>query len=301
MGTPWITRMLADGRPALYYRAPVPDGIIYAMKRGSGPRALLLHGGPGIGAESVFGLLDELMDTVEMVVAQQRGLEPSTLEGPRDIETHVADQIALLDYLGWERAWLIGHDWGGLLAMHLAVAHPERVEGLILVATLGAVPDGGSGALVENLVARLSPDERARLDPLVARQAAGDADPDLWQQITRILWPSYNHDHSIATPAELPRIERPVLGTDTTLASIADHYQEGTLVGGLPLYEGRALLLHGDDDPLPPSASVETAALIRGSSLEIIEACGHFPWIERPGAVRGSVRDFLDPVHGKDE
>ncbi len=227
MGTPWITRMLADGRPALYYRAPVPDGVVYAMKRGSGPRALLLHGGPGLGAESIFGLLDELLDTFEAVVAQQRGLEPSTLEGRRDIETHVADQIALLDFLGWEDAWLIGHDWGGHLAMHLAVTHPDRVKGLILVATLGAVPDGGSGALVENLVARLDADERARLDPLVARQASGEDETDLWPEITRILWPSYNHDHSIATPAELPRIEPPVAGEPTTVRFDRRSLREG--------------------------------------------------------------------------
>jgi len=285
--------MLADGRPALYYRAPVPDGIVYAMKRGSGPRALLLHGGPGLGAESAFGLLDELIDSVEMAVAQQRGLEPSTLAGPRDIETHVSDQIALLDFLEWERAWLIGHDWGGHLAMHLAVAHPERVEGLVLVGTLGAVPDGGSGALVENLVARLGPGERARLDALMARQASGEDDPNLWPEITRILWPSYNHDHTIPTPEELPRIERSVPGTPTTVESIADQFERGTLVDGLPRYEGPALLLHGDDDPLPASASLETAALIPKSRLEIIEACGHFPWIERPGVVRTAVRAFL--------
>src|SRR6478609_2115572 len=112
------------------------------MKRGSGPRAVLLHGGPGLGAESILGLLDELIDTVEGILPQQRGMEPSLTSGPRDIETHVADEIALL----------------------------------------GAVPEGGSGALVENLVARLTPDERARLDPLVARQAAGDQDPALWEE-----------------------------------------------------------------------------------------------------------------------
>jgi pimeloyl-ACP methyl ester carboxylesterase len=243
--------------------------------------------------------MDELVDTVEVVVAQQRGLEPSTIAGPRDIETHVADQIALLDFLGWEAAWLIGHDWGGHLAMHLAVAHPERVKGLILVGTLGAVPDGGSGALVENLVARLDPDERARLDPLVARQASGDDDPATWEEITRILWPSYNHDHSILTPVELPRIEQPVPDTPTTVSSIAEHFERETLVRGLPRFAGPALLLHGDDDPLPASAAAETAALIPGARLEIIEGCGHFPWIERPGVVKASVRAFLDRPDGQ--
>src|SRR6476469_1555184 len=124
----------------------VPGGRIFATRRGAGPAALLLHGGPGIGAEYL----------INGVLPQQRGLEPSTLEGPRDVETHVADMIAVLDGLGWDRAWLIGHAWGGHLAMHIAVAHPERVTGLILFETLGAVPDGGGAELVVNMVARLT-------------------------------------------------------------------------------------------------------------------------------------------------
>ena len=292
MARPWITRRLADGKPALYYRAPVPGGVIFAMKRGSGPRAVLLHGGPGLGAESILGLLDELIDTVEGILPQQRGMEPSLTSGPRDIETHVADEIALLDFLEWDRSWLIGHDWGGHLAMHMAVAHPERVAGLVLIGTLGAVPDGGSGALVENLVARLTPDERARLDPLVARQAAGDQDPALWEEVMSILWPSYYHDHSMR-PVELPRIEPPLAGEPGTLASIAEHFEAGTLARGLPSFAGPALFLHGDDDPLPASASVESAALIADAEVETIEDCGHYPWLERPGAVRAAVERFL--------
>jgi pimeloyl-ACP methyl ester carboxylesterase len=292
VGRPWITRRLADGKPALYYRAPVPGGVLFAMKRGIGPRALLLHGGPGMGAESALGLLDELIDTVEGVLPQQRGLEPSVVAGSRDIETHVADEIALLDFLGWDEAWLIGHDWGGLLAMHIAVAHPERVTGLILIGTLGAIPDGGSGALVENLVARLTPEERARLDPLVARQAAGDDDPNLWAEIMAILWPSYYHDHRLR-PVELPRIETPVDGEPATIVSIASHFEAGTLVDGLPSYSGPALFLHGDDDPLPSRVATETAALITGARVEILEATGHYPWFERPGVVRDAVTRFL--------
>src|SRR6188508_1779993 len=132
----------------------VPGGEIFATRRdGDRPPALVLHGGPGIGAEYMIGLVEELDGLFETALPQQRGLEPSTLEGPRDVETHVADMIAVLDHLGWDRAWLIGHSWGGHLGMHIAVAHPERAAGLITFETLGAVPDGGSPELVTNLVA----------------------------------------------------------------------------------------------------------------------------------------------------
>ena len=91
---------------------------------------------------SSSSLVEELDGLIDGVLPQQRGLEPSTLVGPRDVETHVADAIAVLDHLGWDRAWLIGHAWGAHLGMHIAVAHPERAAGLIALDALGALPAG---------------------------------------------------------------------------------------------------------------------------------------------------------------
>jgi pimeloyl-ACP methyl ester carboxylesterase len=276
---------------------PVPGGEIFATRRGATspgrPPALLLHGGPGLGAEYLVGLVKELDGLIDGVLPQQRGLEPSTLEGPLDIETHVADALAVLDHLGWERAWLIGHSWGGHLAMHIAVVHPERVLGLITLETLGAVPDGGAAALVPNLVARLTPTERARLDALIAVRESGNAKPTTEAEILAELWPSYFHDHAGAPAPQLLRVAQPRPDVPGTMASVADHFEAGTLERGLPDYRGPALLLHGVTDPLPSSASVETAALIPGARLQLIDECGHFPWLERPGAARDAIAAVL--------
>jgi pimeloyl-ACP methyl ester carboxylesterase len=272
----------------------VPGGEIFATRRDSeGPPALVLHGGPGMGAENVIGLIEELDGLFETALPQQRGLTPSTLEGPRDLETHVADQIAVLDHLGWDRAWLIGHSWGAHLAMHIAVAHPERVAGLILFETLGAVPDGGSAELVENLVARLTPDERSELDALMASQAAGDDDPALMGKILMTLWPSYSYIHGNVLPPGYLRIETPLPDQPDTMASVRDHFAEGTLERGLPGLDMPALLIHGEGDPMPIRATTETAALIPSAKVEIIEEAGHFPWIEQRGVVRHVIEDFL--------
>jgi pimeloyl-ACP methyl ester carboxylesterase len=48
-----------------------------------------------------------------------------------DGETFAADQVALLDALGIERAFVVGHDWGGWTAMLLGLLHPDRVERMI--------------------------------------------------------------------------------------------------------------------------------------------------------------------------
>ncbi len=275
---------------------PVPGGELFATRRGSGPRAVMLHGGPGMGAEIMIGLLEELDWLFDMALPQQRGLGPSTLEGPRDVETHIADEIALLDHLGWDRAWLIGHSWGGHLAMHIAVAHPERVAGIVTIETLGALPDGGGGALVPTMIGRLTPEERAGLDGVVARQGADGDDPSIESDIMAAIWPAYFHDHSTAPRSPIFRLEVPLPDQPGTMASVIEHFEKGTLERGLPSFTGPAMLIHGDDDPLPSSASTDTAALIPGARLEIIADCGHFPWIERKGVVRELVESFIPPA-----
>ncbi len=272
----------------------VPGGEIFATRRGSGPAAIYLHGGPGVGAEHLMGLVEEVDGLLNGVLPQQRGLGPSTLEGPRDVETHVADEIAVLDQLGWERAWLIGHAWGGHLAMHIAVAHPERVTGLILIETLGALPDGGSTELVTNMVARLTPDERAALDDLMTKQAAGDDDPMLAHKMYMTLWPSYSYIHGNVLPFGSFRVEVPIAGEPTTLDSVAAHFAAGTLERGLPALDMPVLLIHGEGDPMPLSSTTDTAALIPGARVEVVAEAGHFPWLERPGDVRTIIESFLN-------
>jgi proline iminopeptidase len=273
---------------------PVPGGEIFATRRDSvGPPAVVLHMGPGLGAEMVIGVVEELDGVFETALPQQRGLSPSTLEGPRDVETHVADEIALLDELGWDRAWFVGHEWGGHLAMHVAVAHPERVSGLVLIGTLGAVPDGGSAALAQAMVERLTAPEREDLDALLARQARGDEDPNLVRDIYWTLWPSYSYIHDNVRPPGTIRVATPLPDGRDTLASVQAHFVAGTLERGLPRLDLPALLIHGEGDPLPLSATTDTAALIRGSTVRVIDQGGHFPWIERRGAVREAVVEFL--------
>jgi len=272
---------------------PVEGGEIFATRRGAGPAAVFLHGGPGVGAETIIGLVEELDGLVNGALPQQRGLYPSTLEGPRDVETHVADEIALLDTLGWDRAWLIGHSWGGYLAMHIAVAHPERVTGLIVIETLGALPDGGSNELVSNLVARLTPEERTSLDELVERQTAGDDDPALMAKILMTLWPSYSYIHGNVLPPNSLRLEIPLDGEPTTMDSVAAHFAAGTLERGLPALDMPVLLIHGEGDAMPVTSTTDTAALIQGSRVEIVPEAGHFPWLERRGYFRTVVESFL--------
>ena len=118
----------------------VDGGVLDGHYGGTGVPALLLHGGPGL-PDYMEGCAAELGRLFTTIRYTQRGVEPTTVGPPYTVESHMADALAVLDALGLEKAWAIGHSWGGHLALHLAVAHPERLYGVVCINTLGASLD----------------------------------------------------------------------------------------------------------------------------------------------------------------
>ena len=272
------------------FRASAAGGEIVGWVRGSGPPALLLHGGPGL-SDHLADLAGELSPVVTVARYQQRGLAPSVVDGDRTVEGHVADAVAVLDALGWDRAWVIGHSWGGYLAMQVAVAHQDRLLGLVVVDALCAVGDGGMAAFGENLTRALTDEQRAWIDEYTVREEAGQGSAEESLEVLRTLWPYYYGDPTTALP--MPDMRMDLEGGLITWPSINGHFEAGTLEHRLPELRMPALIVHGEASPIPYVEAERTAALIPGVSLRILPGIGHFPWVEEPGSVRRELETFL--------
>ena len=156
----------------------VAGGTIIAWQEGDGPNVLLLHGGPGV-SDYTESLVAELSDGYTVTRYQQRGVAPSTTEGPFDVETHMADAIAVMDSAGLDQAYLVGHSWGGYLVLHLAIVHPNRFLGLVLIDPLGAIgPDGGVEEMSKVIADRIGPEQTARAAECDARAMSPEGSSD---------------------------------------------------------------------------------------------------------------------------
>ena len=151
----------------------VPGGELRGWTAGSGPNVLLLHGGPGLDYAYLDGLGAELEPEFHVAAYQQRGLEPSTVEGPFTIAQAIDDTVAVLDCLGWPQAFVVGHSWGGHLALRLVAARPQRLLGALAVEPLGVVGDGGMAAFAAEMQARTAKEARDRAQELDERAMAG--------------------------------------------------------------------------------------------------------------------------------
>jgi pimeloyl-ACP methyl ester carboxylesterase len=265
-----------------------PAGDIGAWTGGTGTEtAVFLHGGPG---------MSDYLDTLSPIVGrrfrtiryQQRGLPPTTVGGPYTVETNVTDAAAVIEDQAGGRAWVIGHSWGGHLALHLLAACPERIAGAVIIDPLGAhlevMEEFG-----KNLQAGLDDAERRRLDEIEARENAGEATEEESLESLALVWPNYFADPASAPP--MPPLRLSVNAFAGTFASIAEHAARGTLTTGLPNVPAEIPVhfIYGARSPMPPGATIDTAALIPHAQVEAVLDAGHFPWLEFPDAMRASV------------
>jgi pimeloyl-ACP methyl ester carboxylesterase len=274
------------------FTADTGAGPIAGHVSGAGPALLLLHGGPAI--TDYMELLGAEVAGWRAIRYQQRCLSPSATSGPFTVERHVADAVAVLDALGVGRAVVAGHSWGGHLALQLAVAHPDRVAGLLIIDPPGVTGDGGVAEMGQRLVDRLLPGARPRFGKLARRMAQADpagpadaADADMLTSLT-LLWPGYFAQPETA-PAMPPGTRASMAGYVGTAVSMSEHLANGSLAGALRQLEMPAVFLLGAQSPMPVSHGKQAAALLAGSEVVIVPAAGHLPWHEQPGCVTGAL------------
>jgi len=263
------------------------EGPLVAGRRaGNGPPVLLLHGGPGLGFDYLRDLADELAEENDVAWYQQRGLAPSAAEGPYTVAADVGDARRVLDALGWDKAYVVGHSWGGHLALHVAEALPERLLGVLAVDPLGSVGDGRWPEFDEEIFRRTPEPVRVRARELDELASSGAADDDLALEQMRLVWSAYFADPGAAPP--MPKLR---------MASERSAQMGQSIVAELPALEaglGQIRLpvgfVHGSRSPMPVAASTDAAERIPGAWVDVVDGAGHFVWVEAPGAVRDSLR-----------
>lgn len=261
----------------------VPGGELRGTRSGQGRPLLVLHGGPAMNDYSEWFAAE--LAGWDAFRYTQRGVAPSVTQGPFTIEQHVADALAVLDQHDIAAATVLGHSWGGYLAMQLAARAPDRVSALVLADTLGAAGDGGLAGFDAALDDRISPGARARLEELEELSPASQEEKDaLALEAFRLGWPGY-----FADPTTAPRVPDTVRVSaeafEQTSLSIAEAIGRGDLPGQLSKFRAPVEIIAGERSPLPFPAAEATATAFPDARLTVVPGAGHQVWLEAPGSV----------------
>ena len=196
----------------------------------------------------------------------------------------------LLLLLGHDRATVVGHSFGGGVAMQFAYQYPERCERLVLVGS------GGLGREVSGLLRLLALPGAEHVLPLFCRGALADAASTMARWARGIglrptaaaeeIWRGYASLADARSRAAFFRTLRAVVGFDGQAVSAADRLR---LAAELP-----TLIVWGDRDGIIPVEHARRAhAVIARSRLEIFDGAGHFPHCEAPERFARCVMAFV--------
>ncbi len=256
----------------------VANGVsLYYELAGTGERLLSISGTGGDLRQKPGLSEGPLGQAFEVLAYDQRGLGRSSVPPwPYAMADFAADAAALLDAVGWDDCLVIGVSFGGMVALELAIRHPERVRRLVLACTSAGGAGGASFPLHE--LVDLDPEER------VTRQI-GLLDTR-WDEAWR-----RDHPEMVALIAERmpPGAEQPAEGLTNQLAARARHDTTdrlGEIVCPTLVCGGRF------DGIAPPANSEHLAGKIPDARLALFDG-GHAFFLQ-DGAAWPAIVEFLD-------
>jgi proline iminopeptidase len=269
-------------------------GDSFVVRIGSGDPLLVLHGGLGLDHSGFRPYLDALSDQFEVVYVDllgngRSGHLPDAFE--TDHSMWVNQINAICDELGFEKIFLLGHSHGGVIAQRFALAHPDRLKGLILSAT-GPSFDHVE-TVMKNLVEISTPEQ---FEIYTTQIFIEQPDDETWAKRWRKVMPLY-----FATPPSEEFL-------DARHAKTV-HRAEGfnACILHVPHFDVRdrlhevlvpTLVIGGSKDFCFPEEVGPglLAKLIPNAKLLMLKNSGHNPYSEEPDAFVEGVRSFASQI-----
>jgi pimeloyl-ACP methyl ester carboxylesterase len=243
------------------HHADVNGVRIYYETFGAGSPVLVMHGGLGRLDDMHYQIAD-LAGSHLVIAPDSRGHgRSSDFVGPLHYIDMSNDMLGLLDQLHIQRADLVGWSDGGIVALDLAMRHPERVGKLVVI---GGNTDP-SGLIA--LPAEATPEEAG---PGASREAYAEAsrDPDRSRQLRARVWKMWRTEPNY-TAADLGRISAPVL------------------------------VIAGEHDVIRRAHTDALTRAIPGAKELIVLGAGHAAPMQDPVAVDRAILLFLNPPRSR--
>jgi proline-specific peptidase len=264
---------------------------------------LCAHGGPGFSWDS-FEPLEAMASAGRRVVFyDQLGCGNSDVPPDPSIYTvtlYLEEVAAVRRSLELERVHILGHSWGGMLAMEYALTKPAGLASLILADTAASVPQWE--AEMRRLVAELPADVH---ETILEHEAAGTTDSSEYREACLVYSRRHLSRRMEPRPDCLTRLaDKPGDVVYHTMWGPSEWCVTGTLkdwdiTGRLGEIRAPALVVGGRYDEATPNVTETLHRGIRGSDWAIFENSGHFPHLEETERYLRVLDRFLNRVEAR--
>lgn len=292
------TREAAEAAPPEGRFVPGPDGPLYVQVHGEGPAVVLVHGSAawsGTWRDTQQALAAAGYRSVAVDLPPFGYSARPASGGAYDRATQAERLLAAVEAVGVDRAVWVGHSFGGGPTLELALRHPERVDGLVLLDAAMALGEADTVDVVDRLLAV----ERVRRW-MVAATFTHPA-------MTRRVLQAFIADPADATDDRVALYQQPldVRGTTDAIADwlpelwspdrAVDSFDPSTFVR----LEVPVAVVWGTADTVTPLAQgVDLVERLPIAGLVPLEGLGHLPHIEDPEAFHEALLRYLDGRKG---
>lgn len=276
---------------------PTDNAILFCQILGKGKPILILHGGAGdLTSDYLLPSMEPLANLYQLVLYDQRGLGRSTGDITAEqinLNNYVADIEAIRKALDLDKISLLGHSFGGLLAMLYSLAYPQNVDRIILSNSM-VVTSKDLASFIEEFTRRT-----AHFSAEIQRHKASPeyqaGDPETVKNIKTQYYTTYFHNPKLVSKLHLLKSNKENVVGERAFEIFRwqiyvrpfDYRQE------IKQIQCPTLIIHGSDDVIPYACSEHIHQHIPRSTLVKIDKCGHFPFIEQPDAYFQTITSFL--------
>ena len=257
---------------------------------GTGETILLIHGLAGSSKtwDDVIPLLTPHADVIAVdLLGHGESAKPT---GDYSLGAFASGLRDFLSILGIDSVTIVGHSFGGGVAMQLAYQHPHLVDRLVLVGS------GGLGREVSWLLRLLTLPGAEYVMPFAFPKPIVDRATDVGRQLGRRnirspklaeMWRAYSSLAGATNRKAFVRTMRGVIEPTGQMVNATDRLY---LAAHVP-----TMIVWGDHDGIiPVEHALAAHELIPTSRLEIIEGVGHFPHVEQPDTFANLLVDFVE-------
>lgn len=265
-------------------RVTTDDGVGLEVETlGSGPPLVLVHGINGA-KEDFADHLPRFAEHASCAVFDHRGHGAS--DKPNDVAAYsldrlAADTVEVFDALGFDRVRLVGHSMGGMVARRVALAHPDRVDALVLMNTSSGPPQG-----VDRELAEYAADVALTDGMEVLRTLLDEAD---------VLGSEADRRVRAERPGYIEFGERKwaSVGAAAYAALLRDIVRQPGQLDAMRAIACPTLVVVGEQDAAFLDDSRAMADVVADASLVVIPHAGHSPQFEAPDVWFAALDGFL--------
>ncbi len=274
----------------------VRDVSLFVKVMGQGYPLVLMHGGPGLDYTTLLPL-QPLADQFTLIFYDHRcnGRSQGAEVTSMTFENLTADADALRQTLGFDRWAVLGHSFGGNVALEYALRYPQSLSHMILMDT------GGDQWWVnrnapEILVKRGFSESAVQA---ARRFYNGQVTPGEFLPTLMKFMSAYNYHNSLlAVVKDVVAGHMPKTRPEALIFGYNHLLNGWTVMDRLSEIQAPTLVLAGRHDFLfPTEHQAALAAGITNARLEIIERAGHNPHMERPAEVIEIIKNFITEVN----